>query len=225
MSIKSLSPQWNELLKNEFGKPYFKQLTDQVNQAYKTKTVYPPAKLVFNAFNLCPFENIKVVLIGQDPYHGPGQAHGLCFSVNDGVRQPPSLQNIFKELETDIPGFQAPYSGNLESWARQGVLMLNAILTVEGGQPGSHKSFGWENFTDAVIKLISDEKEHVVFLLWGNYALGKAPLIDSTKHLVLKAAHPSPLARGAFFGSKHFSQANKYLESHGIKAIDWRLPT
>jgi uracil-DNA glycosylase len=223
MSIKSLSPQWNELLKDEFSKPYFENLSNRVNQAYKTATVYPPAKLVFNAFNLCPFDEIKVVLIGQDPYHGPGQAHGLCFSVNDGIRQPPSLQNIFKELETDIPGFRAPQSGNLERWAQQGVLMLNAVLTVEAGQPGSHKPFGWESFTDAVIKLISDKKEHVVFLLWGNYAFGKEPLIDTSKHLVLKAAHPSPLARGAFFGSKHFSQTNKYLESKQVKPIDWTL--
>lgn len=223
MSIKSLSPEWNELLKEEFSKPYFNKLTDLVNQAYKSKTVYPPAKLVFNAFNLCPFENIKVVLIGQDPYHGPGQAHGLSFSVTDGVRQPPSLQNIFKELTSDIPGFHAPNSGNLEAWAKQGVLLLNAVLTVEAGQPGSHKSFGWEHFTDAVIQLISDKKQHVVFLLWGNYAFGKEPLIDAAKHLILKAAHPSPLARGAFFGSKHFSLTNKYLENNNLKPVNWNL--
>ena len=223
MTIKSLSPHWIELLKNEFDKAYFKQLNEQVNLAYKTKIVYPPAKLVFNAFNLCSFNSIKVVLIGQDPYHGEGQANGLCFSVNDGVRQPPSLKNIFKELKTDIPGFEEPLSGNLEAWAKQGVLMLNAVLTVEATLPGSHKTFGWELFTDSVIKLISDEKENVVFLLWGNYAIGKSPLINEQKHLVLKAAHPSPLARGAFFGSKHFSKTNAYLKEQKFEEINWRL--
>lgn len=223
MSIKSLSTEWNELLKGEFEKPYFKELSQQVNAAYKTQPVFPPSKQVFNALILCPFDAIKVVIIGQDPYHGYGQANGLSFSVNDGVRQPPSLQNIFKELETDIPGFKAPASGNLENWARQGVLMLNAILTVQEGLPGSHKNFGWERFTDALIKLISDKKQHVVFMLWGNYAISKTQLVDASKHLVLTAAHPSPLARGAFFGSKHFSKANNYLIEHELKPIDWNL--
>jgi uracil-DNA glycosylase len=224
MSIKSLSAEWNELLKDEFDKPYYKELTQQVNAAYKTQPVFPPSKQVFNALMLCPFDAIKVVIIGQDPYHGYGQANGLSFSVNDGIRQPPSLQNIFKELKTDIPGFEIPASGNLEPWAKQGVLMLNAILTVQEGLPGSHKNFGWEKFTDAIIKLVSDKKKHVVFMLWGNYAISKSALIDASKHLVLTAAHPSPLARGAFFGSKHFSKANNYLTENHLKPINWKLP-
>lgn len=223
MPIKHLDQEWNELLKDEFGKPYYAKLSEQVNDAYKTSVVYPPAKLVFNALMLCPFHAIKVVIIGQDPYHGFGQANGLSFSVNHGIRKPPSLQNIFKELETDIPGFQIPNSGDLEKWAKQGVLMLNAVLTVQEGMPGSHKSFGWEMFTDAIIKLISDKKEHVVFLLWGSYAISKSPLIDMDKHLVLTAAHPSPLARGAFFGSRHFSKTNKYLVENGLEPINWNL--
>lgn len=221
--IKSLSAEWNELLKDEFEKPYYTRLTELVNNAYKTTRVFPPAQLVFNALKLCAFHDIKVVIIGQDPYHGAGQAHGLCFSVNDGIRQPPSLQNIFKELQTDIPGFVPPVSGNLEAWARQGVLMLNAVLTVQEGTPGSHKSFGWETFTDAIIKLVSDKKENVVFLLWGAYAISKSPLIDANKHLLLTAAHPSPLARGAFFGCKHFSKTNNYLISKGLTPINWNL--
>ena len=223
MPIKNLNQEWNELLKEEFEKPYYKILSESVNQAYKTSTVYPPAKLVFNALQLCSFNSIKVVIIGQDPYHGLGQANGLSFSVNDGIRKPPSLQNIFKELQTDIAGFEIPESGNLESWAKQGVLMLNAVLTVQEGLPGSHKSFGWELFTDSLIKLISDKKEQVVFLLWGNYAISKSPLIDVNKHLVLTAAHPSPLARGAFFGSKHFSKTNAYLLEKGKEQIIWNL--
>ncbi len=223
MSIKSLTKDWNDLLQHEFEKDYFIKLSESVNQAYKTSVVYPPAKLVFNALLLCPFDVIKVVIIGQDPYHGAGQANGLSFSVNDGIRKPPSLQNIFKELQTDIPGFTIPESGNLEAWAKQGVLMLNAVLTVQESLPGSHKAFGWENFTDALIKLISDKKENVVFLLWGNYAISKSPLIDAHKHLVLTAAHPSPLARGAFFGSKHFSKTNKYLSEKELSVINWNL--
>ena len=223
MPIKTLDHQWNELLKDEFEKPYYSKLTESVNHAYKTSVVYPPAKLVFNALALCPFDKIKVVIIGQDPYHGYGQANGLSFSVNDGIRKPPSLQNIFKELQTDIPGFQIPESGNLEAWAKQGVLMLNAVLTVQEALPGSHKAFNWEMFTDAIIKLISDKKEQVVFLLWGNYAITKSALIDGNKHLVLTAAHPSPLARGAFFGSKHFSKTNTYLASKGLETINWSL--
>jgi uracil-DNA glycosylase len=223
MSIKTLSPEWNELLKEEFGKPYFQKLSELVNRAYRSGEVYPPAGLVFNALNLCPFAKIKVVIIGQDPYHGAGQAHGLCFSVNDGVSQPPSLQNIFKELQSDIQGFMSPSSGNLEGWAKQGVLLLNAVLTVAASSPGSHKTFGWETFTDAVIRTISDNKDHVVFMLWGNYAFTKEKLIDSGKHLVLKAAHPSPLARGAFFGCRHFSKANKFLAEKGMQEINWSL--
>lgn len=223
MSIKSLTKDWNDLLQHEFEKDYFIKLSASVNQAYKTAVVYPPAKLVFNALLLCPFDAIKVVIIGQDPYHGAGQANGLSFSVNDGIRKPPSLQNIFKELQTDIPGFTIPESGNLEAWAKQGVLMLNAVLTVQEALPGSHKAFGWETFTDALIQLISAKKEKVVFLLWGNYAISKSPLIDAQKHLVLTAAHPSPLARGAFFGSKHFSKTNKYLIENGLSPISWNL--
>lgn len=223
MSIKTLSDRWNELLKDEFDKPYYRNLVKLVNDAYKTKTVYPPAKQVFNAFKLCEFDAIKAVIIGQDPYHGFGQANGLCFSVNNGIRQPPSLQNIFKELKTDIEGFEAPVSGNLEAWASQGVLMLNSVLTVEEGLPGSHKHFGWDLFTDAVIKKVSDEKQHVVFLLWGNFAVSKSQLVDASKHLVLTAAHPSPLARGAFFGCKHFSKTNNYLKIKGLKVVNWNL--
>ena len=223
MIIQSLNHNWNELLKNEFEKAYYLKLSESVNNAYKTSIVYPPAELVFNALTLCPFESVKVVIIGQDPYHKLGQANGLSFSVSDGIRKPPSLQNIFKELLTDIPGFKVPVSGNLENWAKQGVLMLNAVLTVQEGLPGSHKVFGWEIFTDALIKLISDNKNNLVFLLWGNYAISKSSLIDGDKHLVLTAAHPSPLARGAFFGSKHFSKANAYLREKGHTEINWNL--
>lgn len=223
MSIKSLSPEWNNLLHSEFDKAYYKELQSHVNLAYKSHTVYPPANQVFQALQLCAFEDIKVVIIGQDPYHGPNQAHGLSFSVTNQVRTPPSLQNIYKELKTDIPGFEIPTSGNLEHWAKQGVLLLNAVLTVQAGLPGSHKNFGWQHFTDAIIKLVSEQKEHVVFLLWGAYAAAKAELIDKDKHLVLTAAHPSPLARGAFFGSKHFSKTNKYLEENNLTPINWKL--
>lgn len=223
MPIDTLTDHWNKLLKNEFEKPYYSKLTESVNQAYKTSVVYPPAKLVFNALQLCDFPDIKVVIIGQDPYHRFGQANGLSFSVNDGMRKPPSLVNIFKELHTDVPEFEIPESGNLEAWAKQGVLMLNAVLTVEEGKPGSHKSFGWEIFTDALIRLISDKKEKVVFLLWGNYAITKSTLIDAEKHFVLTTAHPSPLARGAFFGSKHFSTTNNYLKENKLNPINWIL--
>lgn len=223
MSIKALNSSWQELLKNEYDKPYYLKLSESVNMAYKTSVVFPPAEFVFNAFEFCSLESLKVVLIGQDPYHKLGQANGLSFSVRDGIRKPPSLQNIFKELATDIPGFKIPDSGNLETWAKQGVLMLNAVLTVQEGLPGSHKSFGWESFTDAVIQRISEEKKEIVFLLWGNYAISKASLIDEKKHLILKAAHPSPLARGAFFGSKHFSKTNAYLVEKNKEPIIWNL--
>lgn len=213
---------WHKKLEHAINQPYFIELDKFVANAYKTTTVYPPQNLIFNAFELCPFENVKVVLIGQDPYHGAGQANGLCFSVNDGIALPPSLRNIFKELKSDINS-EIPVSGNLEKWAKEGVLMLNTILTVESSKPGSHKQKGWETFTDAVIKLVSDQKEHLVFLLWGNYAFEKEKLINTSKHLVLKAAHPSPLARGAFFGSKPFSKTNAYLKEHQIKEIDWTL--
>jgi uracil-DNA glycosylase len=184
--------------------------------------IYPPGDKIFSAFNLTPFEKVKVVIIGQDPYHGPGQANGLCFSVSPGIATPPSLKNVFKELNSDL-GLPIPYTGNLEPWAKQGVLLLNATLTVRANTPGSHQKKGWENFTDAVIKTISDHKKGVVFLLWGNFAQTKEALIDQNKHYILKAAHPSPLARGAFFGCRHFSKTNKILEHEGHRPIDWRI--
>lgn len=220
MSVQ-IEASWKEALQEEFEKDYFKSLSKTVRNAYVSKDVFPPPKLVFNAFEHCPFQKIKVVILGQDPYHNPGQAHGLSFSVPNGVKPPPSLQNIYKEIATDI-GTDIPKSGNLERWAEQGVLLLNATLTVEQNKPGSHQGLGWEVFTDAVIKKISDEKEHVVFLLWGKYAQDKGKSIDAKKHLILTAAHPSPFsAHNGFFGCKHFSKANRYLEDHGIEPIVW----
>ncbi len=217
----SIEKSWKNELKDEFETDYFKNLSEKVREAYLSRTVYPPPKLVFNAFNLCPFDKVEVVIIGQDPYHGPGQAHGLCFSVQDGVVTPPSLKNIYKEIKDDL-GKDIPPSGNLERWAKQGVLLLNATLTVEQAEAGSHQGWGWEQFTDAAIKKVSDHKEGVVFMLWGRYAQNKASLIDESKHLVLRAAHPSPLsAYNGWFGSKHFSKANQYLKSKGKKEIDW----
>lgn len=218
MQIES---SWKIALAEEFNKPYFKDLSERVRSAYVSRTVFPPPKFVFNAFSLCPFDAVKVVILGQDPYHGQGQAHGLSFSVPDGVSTPPSLQNVYKEIEDDL-GIVEPPTGNLERWAKQGILLLNATLTVEKGNAGSHQGLGWEQFTDAVIKKISDEKEHVVFMLWGKYAQEKGTVIDAHKHLVLKAAHPSPFsANHGFFGCKHFSKANAYLEEHGIEPIEW----
>lgn len=214
---------WYIKLEEEMKKPYFKELTEFVKNERTRFAIYPQEKEVFNALKLTPFEKMNVVILGQDPYHGLNQAHGLSFSVNYGIRTPPSLVNIYKELHTDV-GLTIPNHGNLTAWAEQGVLLLNATLTVRAGEPGSHQKKGWEQFTDAVIKLISDEKEHCVFLLWGNYAKSKAMLIDGTKHLVLDAAHPSPLARGAFFGNYHFSKTNAYLKVHHKKPIDWSLP-
>lgn len=213
---------WDTKLKSEFEKPYFNELSHFLKKERSSYTVFPKHQDVYNALKLTPFENIKVVIIGQDPYHGPHQAHGLSFSVNEGVKIPPSLNNIFKELKSDI-GFNIPNNGNLTAWAQQGVLLLNATLTVRSGEPGSHQKKGWEIFTDAIIKLISEEKENCVFLLWGNFAKSKINLINTEKHLVLEAAHPSPLARGAFFGSKHFSKTNTYLTSKNIPIIDWNL--
>ena len=188
---------------------------------YQQYQIYPPGHLIFNAFNLCPFNEVKVVIIGQDPYHGPGQAHGLCFSVNDGVPFPPSLQNIFKEIKSDI-GHEAPATGNLTRWAEQGVLMLNATLTVRAHQAGSHQRHGWETFTDAAIRILAEERENLVFILWGAYAQKKGAFIDRSKHLVLTSAHPSPLsAYNGFFGNKHFSRTNEYLKAHGKKEISW----
>lgn len=214
---------WKNKLIPEFEKPYFKTLEEFIEKERSTLTIYPKPELTFNAFNLTSFENTKVVIIGQDPYHGPNQAHGLSFSVNYGTKTPPSLANIYKELRSDT-GFTIPSHGNLTSWANQGVLLLNATLTVRAGEPGSHQKKGWEMFTDAVIKLISDEKANCVFLLWGNFAKTKSALIDLGKHLVLTAAHPSPLAGGAFFGCKHFSKTNDYLKSKNITEIDWSIP-
>lgn len=216
-----IEPSWKQHLAPEFEKPYFVKLTNFVRQEYRTTTCYPPGKLIFNAFNLCPYDKAKVVIIGQDPYHGPGQAHGLCFSVNDGVPFPPSLQNIFKEIQTDL-GTPVPQSGNLTRWAEQGVLLLNATLTVRAHQAGSHQRQGWEEFTDADIKALAEGREHLVFILWGSYAQKKGAFIDRSRHLVLASAHPSPLsAFHGFFGNRHFSLANAYLEQHGETPINW----
>ncbi len=212
---------WKQILAEEFEKDYFKKLVEFVKKEYKTQTVYPPGKDIFSAFDFCPFDKLKVVIIGQDPYHGKGQAHGLCFSVNDGIRKPPSLQNIFKELKADI-GKEIPESGNLERWAKQGILMLNATLTVRASSAGSHQNKGWETFTDAVIKAISDKKEGIVFILWGAYAQKKGAVIEQDKHCVLKSAHPSPFsAYNGFFGNKHFSKTNNYLRKIGRNEIEW----
>lgn len=222
MVSPEIEESWKKLLAEEFRKEYFQKLKSFLLEEKKQHTVFPPGKFIFNAFDQTPVDKLKAVIIGQDPYHGVGQAHGLCFSVNDGIKFPPSLANVFKELKSDV-GCEVPFSGNLTPWAQQGVFLLNAVLTVRQGQAGSHQNKGWENFTDAVIKKISDNKENVVFLLWGNYARAKAELIDKNKHLVLEAAHPSPLARGAFFGSKHFSKTNEYLKAKNIKEINWCL--
>ena len=221
MNVK-IENSWKEKLNPEFEKPYFKTLVDFVKNEYSIGTVYPPGKLIFNAFDKCSFENTKVVILGQDPYHGAGQAMGLSFSVNDGIPAPPSLINIFKEIKEDL-GIPVPKSGNLERWANQGVLLLNATLTVRASQAGSHQRKGWEVFTDAVIKCISEEKEGVVFMLWGKYAQDKGAIINASKHLVLKSKHPSPMAAnsGGWFGNKHFSQANEYLENRGLASIQW----
>ena len=220
MEVK-IASTWKSLLSEEFDKPYFRELTAFVRDEYKTQTIYPRGLDIFKAFDRCDFDNVKVVIIGQDPYHGPGQANGLCFSVCEGMRFPPSLLNIFKEIRDDL-GKPIPTSGDLERWAKQGVLLLNATLTVKANSPGSHQNRGWETFTDAVIKKISDEKEGIVFLLWGAYAQKKGEIIDRNKHLVLMSAHPSPFsADRGFFGCKHFSKANAYLKSKGQQEIDW----
>lgn len=220
MQVK-IEKSWQEVLQTEFDKPYFENLVGFVKQEYASRTIFPPAGQIFNAFNTCPFNNVKVVILGQDPYHGPGQAHGLCFSVNDGIQFPPSLQNIFKEITADL-GIPAPKTGNLTRWAEQGVLLLNATLTVRASQAGSHQGKGWEEFTDAVIKTISEKAENVVFILWGSYAIKKKSLINASKHCILTAPHPSPLSsyRG-FFGCKHFSQTNTYLTSKSKTPIEW----
>lgn len=216
-----IEESWKAHLQEEFGKSYFERLTKFIKQEYANKTVYPPARLIFNAFDRCPFDDVKVVIVGQDPYHEPGQAHGLCFSVNEGVALPPSLQNIYKEIQQDM-GKNTPQSGNLERWAVQGVLLLNATLTVQAHRAGSHQGKGWEEFTDAAIRHLATEREHLVFILWGAYAQRKGESIDANKHLILKSPHPSPLsAHRGFFGNKHFSRANNYLKAHGKQPIDW----
>lgn len=218
MDVK-IADSWKDKLQDEFEKPYFNDLVAFVKDEYLNQMVYPPGNQIFNAFDKSPFDQTRVVIIGQDPYHGAGQANGLCFSVSDGVRIPPSLRNIFKEINQDL-GKDIPKSGNLERWAEQGVLMLNATLTVRAKTAGSHQNKGWEQFTDAVIKAISDEKEDVVFLLWGRYARDKGKVVDRNKHCVLEAPHPSPMARG-FVGCRHFSRANEFLKSKGLQEIDW----
>ena len=222
MADVEIEKSWKEVLKEQFEAPYFQTLKDFLVSEKKQFVIYPPGKQIFSAFDHTPFDKVKVVIIGQDPYHGPGQANGLCFSVSPGIAKPPSLNNIFKELNTDL-GIPIAQTGNLEAWADQGVLLLNATLTVRANTPGSHQKKGWETFTDAVIKAVSDRKRGVVFLLWGNFAQTKEALIDANKHFVLKAAHPSPLARGAFFGCKHFSKTNRILETQGVMPIDWRV--
>ena len=221
MDVK-IEESWRRELCGEFDKQYFIDLTAFVRQEYNQGTCYPPGRLIFNAFNLCPFDKVKVVIIGQDPYHEPGQAHGLSFSVCDGVAFPPSLQNIFKEIQQDL-GKPMPMTGNLTRWAEQGVLMLNATLTVRAHHAASHQRRGWEQFTDAAIKALSLHREHIVFILWGGYARSKASLIDGSRHLILQSVHPSPLSanRGGWFGNHHFSRANAYLTEHGKEPINW----
>jgi uracil-DNA glycosylase len=225
--MSGVNPQieesWKSLLENEFNASYFAELKEFLIEEKKKYIIYPPGGLIFNAFNLTPFDKVRVVIIGQDPYHGPGQAHGLCFSVPHGVTPPPSLINIFKEINQDL-GIPVPKNGNLEKWARQGVLLLNATLTVRANQPSSHQRKGWEKFTDAVIRELSKQRVGLIFLLWGKFAHEKESLIDTNKHYILKAAHPSPYsAFNGFFGCRHFSKTNDILRSHGLPEIDWRI--
>jgi uracil-DNA glycosylase len=225
--MNSVNPQieesWKQVLHDEFGAPYFQALTEFLREEKTKHTIYPPGPQIFSAFNHTPFNRVKVVILGQDPYHGPGQAHGLCFSVPDGIPPPPSLVNIFKEIESDL-GIPVSRKSNLTRWASQGVLLINAILTVRANEPASHQNKGWEKFTDAVIRNLSEKRKNLVFLLWGNYAQAKEILIDSNRHYILKAAHPSPLSvyRG-FFGCRHFSRTNEILSEQGLNEIDWSL--
>jgi uracil-DNA glycosylase len=220
MSSIKLDPSWKEALEPEFSKPYWQTLTANIRHQYQTKQVYPPAQNIFRALDLCSLDSVKVVIVGQDPYHGAGQANGLSFSVNDGVTLPPSLKNIFKEISNDL-GIEPLPSGDLSRWATQGVLMLNSVLTVLAGQPASHAGIGWEEFTDAVIQTLNERRTNIVYMLWGKYAQTKGAVIDRDKNLVLTSAHPSPYSVSLFFGKHHFSQCNQYLEKHGIKPIDW----
>lgn len=222
MANVQIDPNWKEHLETEFDKPYFLQLTTAVRQEYTAGTCYPPGRLIFNAFNLCPFDRVKVVIIGQDPYHEPGQAHGLSFSVQDGIPFPPSLQNIFKEIHDDL-GTPIPTTGNLTRWAEQGVLLLNATLTVRAHQANSHASLGWQQFTDAAIQALAAHREHIVYMLWGGYARSKSAMIDKTRNLVLESVHPSPLSanRGGWFGQHQFSRCNTYLQANSLKPINW----
>jgi uracil-DNA glycosylase len=216
-----IAPSWKEKLNGEFSKAYFLQLIEFVRNEYQSQMVFPPAREIFRAFDSCDFDQVKVVIIGQDPYHGPGQANGLCFSVRPDVKMPPSLVNIFKEIQSDL-GKPFPPNGDLERWAKQGVLLLNATLTVRASSAGSHQNKGWESFTDAIIREISENRTNIVFLLWGSYAQKKGEIIDRSKHLVLASPHPSPFsAHNGFFGNKHFSKANEYLKSKGLTPIDW----
>ena len=222
MDVK-IEESWKRVLAPEFEKPYFAELVRQLHQEKREgRTIYPPGPLIFNAFNLTPFDQVKVVIIGQDPYHGPGQAEGLSFSVPHGMPLPPSLVNIYREIETDL-GVRLHKDGSLRGWAEQGVFLLNAVLTVRAGQPTSHSRIGWAEFTDAVIRTLSEKRQGLVFLLWGNFARSKKDLIDTRRHTVLEAAHPSPLARGAFFGCRHFSQTNRILVDQGETPIDWTM--
>lgn len=217
----TIEQSWKPVLEHEFEQEYFRNLTDFVRKEYKQHTIYPAGKHIFGAFDQCSFDDVKVVILGQDPYHGPDQAHGLSFSVQEGIPMPPSLLNIFKEIQSDL-GQQIPPNGSLVRWARQGVLLLNATLTVRAGQPGSHQKHGWEEFTDAVVRILSDRKEHLVFLLWGAYAQKKGAMIDRSKHLVLESPHPSPFsAHKGFLGNRHFSKTNEYLISKGLQPIRW----
>jgi len=221
MEVK-IEPSWMKVLENEFNEEYFVKLAEFVKAEYKSSTVYPPPRFIFHAFDLTPFDKVKVIILGQDPYHGPNQANGLAFAVNKEVQLPPSLVNIYKEIESDLGKKTVNKAGDLENWAKQGVLLLNATLTVRAATAGSHQKKGWEEFTDAVIKILSEQKEHLVFILWGNYAQKKGSVIDEAKHLVIKSAHPSPLsAHNGFFGSKPFSQANAYLILNGEEPIEW----
>ncbi len=223
MSNVKIEPSWKAVLETEFEQPYFQAIAAFLRREKEAgKVIYPPGQLIFNAFDSTPFAQVKVVILGQDPYHNPGEAMGLSFSLPRGVATPPSLKNIYKELNSDV-GAPIPAHGDLSSWAKQGVFLLNAMLTVEHKQAQSHQHIGWQNFTDSVIRKLSEQREHLVFMLWGNFARKKATLIDASRHLILEAAHPSPLAGGAFFGCKHFSKADAYLEEHGLTPIDWKV--